>query len=152
MNKESLKGGGVLILACLNRNVRKKASYITRGGAFPVTTLHHTLKGQGNSSVVKYSTNINFEEQGYAVRAKIPQGIGKKKRLIQFFQTHPCTKQALRIKNGRHNDLIVEMFFSGQDKLDEFLTLLENKHPLEEKTLFSIVEDVKREGFLYRSS
>ncbi len=147
MQQNSLKETGsseILILACLKRNNRNKKRL------FPAANIQHQLESQKERSVIRCNSSLDFRELGYAIKAKIR--IPENKRLLQFFTDHPNTTQINHKVNGQVADSTIEMSFQDKKKLNQFLILLENKYKVRDKVLFTIAEDIRREGFLYRDA
>lgn len=135
MMSDSLKGSRkveILVLARLQQKVQQKAT-------LPLKAIRRCIKEKSLSkSIIRCTTSIDFREQGYAVKVKIPE----ESTTSQFFTTHP------NLVRGRRKD-IVEMVFKDRKNFDHFLATLRKRYIIQE--MFTIAEDIRRERFLYRS-
>jgi len=100
---------------------------------------------------MKHTTLIDFTKLGYNSRANIMLSTSKEDRdgLRSYLKEHSSINSLYKINNGY--DFMAEGVFENIKELEDFMEELEGKFNLQEKKVFFVIEDVKRENFLSRS-
>jgi DNA-binding Lrp family transcriptional regulator len=99
---------------------------------------------------MKHTTLIDFTKLGYNSRANIMLSTAKEDRdkLRSYLKEHSSINSLYKVNNGY--DFMAEGIFENVKELEDFIEELEEKFNLQEKKVFFIIEDVKRENFLSR--
>jgi len=145
-----LKKSDLLLLTFLRQDARQTLTKISRRTRIPISTLYDKLRQHEEKFILKHTTLIDFSKLGYNSRAKIMLSVPKDNRdkLRSFLKEHPSINSLFKINNGY--DFLAEGVFENVKELEDFLEILEEKFGLNEKKVFYIIEDVKRESFLAR--
>ena len=152
-NKEAgkmLKKSDLVFLTFLRENARQTLTMISRKTGIPISTLYEKLKQQEKNIILKHTTLVDFTKLGFNARAKIMLSASKEDRdkLRSYLKEHPRINSLFKINNGY--DFLAEGIFTDVKELEDFVEELEGKFNLQEKKVFHVIEDVKRESFLGR--
>lgn len=143
-----LKKSDILFLTFLRRDARQTLTKISKQTRIPISTLYDKLRQHEKNFVFKHTTLIDFSKLGYNSRAKILLSTLKEERdkLKNFLKEHPSINSLFKINNGY--DFLVEGVFENVRELEDFMELLDEKFDLQQKKVFYIIEDLKREEFM----
>nr|MCK4929862.1 Lrp/AsnC family transcriptional regulator [Nanoarchaeota archaeon] len=145
-----LKKSDILLLTFLRQDSRQTLTRISKKTRIPISTLYDKLKQHEKSLILKHTTLIDFSKLGYNSRAKIMLSTPREERskLRSFLREHSSINSLFKINNGY--DFLAEGVFENVKELEDFMEMLEEKFSLQEKKVFYVIEDVKRESFLAR--
>ena len=143
MNEKDLK-----ILANLRKNARMSLTDISRDTSIPITTIFDKLKLFENKLILKHTSLLDFNKLGYNTRAKVILKVKNenKEELRNHLKNNQNVNSLYKINNN--HDFLIEVIFKHIVDLESFLDNLEDKYGVLEKSVFYILEDIKREGFL----
>ncbi len=141
----------LLVLSYLRENARMKLTTLSRKTGIPVSTIFDQMK-EPSSLITKYTALIDFGKLGFTTRAQIIVKLAKEQReqFREFIMQHKSINSAYRINNGF--DYLLEGIFQNLKELEEFLETMEESYPLKTKQVYYIIDDLKREEFLSKSS
>ncbi len=137
------------ILSHLRENARKKVTEISKIVKMPVTTIYDRLKSHDKKGIVKkHVALLDFSKLGYHATALVALKVSNQKRnaLQDFLSKHHNVNSLYRV-NFEH-DFLAEVIFEDISKLQEFIDMLGLKFNVENTKVFSIVDEIKKEGFL----
>lgn len=145
-----LKKSDLLFLTYLRQDSRQTLTKISRKTKIPISTLYDKLRQHERSLILKHTTLIDFNKLGFNSRAKIMLAIAREDRdkLKSFLKEYQCINSLYKVNNGY--DFLAEGVFENVKELEDFLELLETKFRIQDKKVFYVIEDIKREGFLAR--
>ncbi len=145
-----LRKTDLLFLTFLRQNARETLTRISKKTGIPISTLYDKLRQQEKSLIMKHTTLIDFTKLGYNSRANIMLSTAKEDRdkLRSYLKEHSSINSLYKVNNGY--DFMAEGVFENVKELEDFIEELEEKFNLQEKKVFFIIEDVKRENFLSR--
>ena len=143
LNKKDMQ-----IIAHLRQDARMSLTTMSRKTTIPVSTIFDRLKVCEEGLIQKHTSLLNFAKLGFDARANITLKVGKEKReeLKQFLMKNENVNSVYKINNGF--DFLVEGVFKSIKDLEVFLELLEERFGVTEKSVYYIIEDIKREGFM----
>ncbi|MBN2053067.1 Lrp/AsnC family transcriptional regulator [Candidatus Woesearchaeota archaeon] len=145
-----MKKSDLLFLSFLRENARQTLTVISKRTGIPISTLYEKLKHHEKELITKHTTLIDFNKLGYSSRANIMLSTAKDNRdgLRSYLKEHPRVNSLFKINNGY--DFMAEGVFTNVKELEDFLEELEDKFAIQDKKVFYLVEEVKRESFLGR--
>ena len=143
MNQKDLQ-----IIAHLRTDARMSLTKMSRNTHIPVSTIFDRLKFYEDNLFLKHTTLIRFDKLGFNTRANVMIKVDRelKKEAQEYLSKHTNVNSVSRINNGF--DFIFEAVFVNIRELEEFLELLDQKFKIENKEVYYIVEDIKKEGFM----
>ena len=143
-----LNKSDLVFLTFLRQNARHTLTRISRETKIPITTLYEKLKKHEKEIILKHTTLLDFSKLGYLCRANLLLRADRENRdkLGSYLKAHPVVNNLYKINNGY--DFMAESVFENIKELEDFLESLDDKFSLEEKKVFYIIEDIRREGFL----
>ena len=139
----------LLFLACLRENSREKLTTISKKTHVPESTLFDML-GELQQQVISKSTLLlDFNKLGYEAKAFVFLRVNKEKKdeLKKHLHCNTNVNNIYKINNGW--DFIIETIHKNVKELDTFLDNLDQNYNIEKKEIHYLIEDVKREGFLF---
>ena len=141
MNKKNL-----LIINHLRNNARETLTNLSKKTGIPISTIYENLKR--NEVIVKHTCLLDFTKLGFNTRAKILFKVNKESRgaLQEYLEKHQNMNNVYKINNGY--DYLVESLFKNIKDLQDFIEIVEEKYPIEEKEVYYVIEEVKREEFM----
>ena len=141
MNKKNL-----LIINHLRNNARETLTNLSKKTGIPISTIYENLKR--NEVIVKHTCLLDFTKLGFNTRAKILFKVNKESRgaLQEYLEKHQNMNNVYKINNGY--DYLVESLFKNIKDLQDFIEIVEEKYPIEEKEVYYVIEEVKREAFM----
>ena len=141
MNEKDL-----LIITHLRKNARETLTNLSKKTGIPISTIYENLKR--NKVIDKHTCLLDFAKLGFNTRAKILFKVNRDSRdaLQEYLAKHQNTNNVYKINNGY--DYLVESVFKNIKDVQDFLETVEEKYPIEEKEVYYIIEEVKREEFM----
>ncbi|MBU1030460.1 MAG: Lrp/AsnC family transcriptional regulator [Nanoarchaeota archaeon] len=138
----------LLFLTHLRQNARETLTRISKRTDIPISTLYDKLKTLEKSLITKHTTLIDFTKLGYLCRANITikVNITDREEVKKYLQCQENVNSLFKINNGY--DYLIDAVFKHVKELEDFLEKLEQKFPVNEKQVYYIIEDIKREAFL----
>jgi len=138
----------LLILSHLRQDARMKLTELSKKTKIPVSTLFDKIKTyQSRGLVAKNAALVRFEKLGYH-RVLITLSCKRQYRetMREVLEKHPSMNSLYRVNNGW--DFMAEMLFPGMKEVEDFLDELEDKVKVKNKSVFYVVNDLKKENFL----
>jgi Lrp/AsnC family leucine-responsive transcriptional regulator len=138
----------LLILTELRKNARETLTRLSRKTRIPISTIFDRLKMQEGSIIKKHCALIDFQKIGFSIRANILLKVPAEDRnkLLEHLQKELHTNTVLRINNGF--DFLVEAIFRNLKEAENFVNNLEEEYKIEDKKVFYVIDEIKREEFL----
>ncbi|MEK6968027.1 MAG: Lrp/AsnC family transcriptional regulator [Nanoarchaeota archaeon] len=138
----------LMVISCLRQNARETLTQMSRRIRIPISTIYDRLKHQENNLIVKHTTLLDFAKLGFNTRVSLALKVKRESRteLEQFLSSHPSINSLYKINNGY--DYLIDGVFRHMKDFQEFIEQMEENHPIIEKQIFYIVEDLRREAFL----
>ncbi len=138
----------LLILLQLRRNARESLTCISKKTGIPVSTIFDKLKGNVNRFVTKHTSLLDFGQLGYGTRIHLVLRVKKEDReeAKHYLMRSPYVNSAYRVNNGYH--YLVEAVLRDLPHVESFLDEMESCFKIEEKKIFYIVDELKKEAFL----
>ncbi len=136
------------IISHLRRNARQKLTLLSRKTKIPVSTIYDKIKSHEEGLIVGHTSLINFAVLGFATRANITIKVPREVRdeVKTYLSKHQNINSLFKINNGF--DFLMEGIFRHIKDLEDFLEALEAKFKVQDKRVYYIIEDLKREAFL----
>ncbi len=121
---------------------------MSRKTNIPVSTIFDRLKANEDDLIIKHTTLINFEKLGFHTRANILIKVDRDNRLNlkDYLTKHKNVNSVFRINNNF--DYMFEAIFKNIKELEDFLENIDVKFNIQNKEVFYIIEDIKKESFL----
>ncbi|HLC85723.1 MAG TPA: Lrp/AsnC family transcriptional regulator [Candidatus Nanoarchaeia archaeon] len=138
----------LIILAKLRENSRESLTRMSRKISIPVSTIYEKLKNYEKTVIKKHTSLLDFNKLGFGTRATIILKSKKENRenLKQFLLENKYVNSFYKINNGY--DFMIETVFRELKEVENFVEELENNYGVEEKLVYYIVEELKKEAFL----
>ncbi len=143
MNQKDLK-----IIAHLRQNARIPLTKMSKKTQIPVSTIFDKIKQYEDNLIHRHTTLIKFSELGFNTRANVMIKVDRNAResVKEFLSKHHNINTVSRINNGF--DYMFEAIFVNIKDIEDFMELLDQKFKLENKEVYYIVDDIKKEGFM----
>jgi len=141
LNKKEL-----IILSLLRRNSREKLTKLSKETKIPVSTLFEKIKYYEGAVIKRHTAILDFTKLGYGARATILIKLKEKDQIEKFLLNSKVINTCLKINNGY--DFMMEAVFRDIGELELFTENLEKKFTIEQKQVYYITSDLKREDFL----
>lgn len=143
-----MKEKDLMIVSLLRRNARETLTNLSKRTKIPVSTIYERLKKCDDGIIHKFTSLIDFSKLGYNARANIMLKAHKssKKELKDYLKKHHQVNSFYKINNGY--DYMIEGIFRHLNELEEFLESLEEKFEIENRNVYYIISDIKRESFM----
>ena len=138
----------MLILASLRNNARESLTKLSRKTSIPVSTLYDKIKIYENNLITRNTCLLDFSKLGFNTRVTILLKIKKEhKELIrETLSKNKSVNCFYKIMNKY--DYLVEGVFKEIRNVETFLSDLEKQYDIEEKEVYYILEDIRKEAFL----
>lgn len=135
------------LISCLRENSREKLTTISKNTHIPISTLFDMLREMQCKLFSKSTILLNYAQLGYHTQAQVFLKVERAKReaLQKHLECHGSVNSIYKINNGW--DFLIETVHKNIRELNDFLEELEEKYFLEEKEIYYLVEEVKKEGF-----
>jgi Lrp/AsnC family leucine-responsive transcriptional regulator len=136
----------LLMLSHLRSDGRMRLTDMSRKTGIPISTLFDRLRM--NKLITRHTCLIDFRKLGYHTRATITLKVKQADRQVlkEHLMRHPNVNTLHKIGNGF--DFMVEAVFRQVADVEAFCDALEERFGIEEKNVYFVVEDIRREAFL----
>ena len=143
-----IKKKDLLILSRLRKNARETLTSMSKATGMPISTIYDKLKLHQGGIINKHTTILDFNQLGFSTRAHITLKVKReqKEELQIYLAKHPHINSLYKINNGF--DFLAESVFKHINDLEQFLETLEDKFEIVEKSVYYIINDIKREDFI----
>ncbi len=148
MGDKMISTKDLMILANLRKNSRESLTRLSRKTRIPVSTLYDKLKSYSNGIITKHTAIIDFTKLGFHTRANILVKISREQRegAKAFLVNNHNVNSVYKISNGY--DYLIEAVFRNVKDIEDFLEQFETKFQIEEKQVYYVIEDIKKEAFM----
>ena len=145
---KSINRKDLLIVSNLRRNGRETLTEISKFTGIPVSTIFDRIKNKCFGLIKKNTILIDFNMLGYSIVVHMVLKVNKSERekLKEYVKKHRHINTAYRINNGY--DYLLEGVFKNVKDLEEFLEKLDENFSIEQKQIYHIIDEIKREEFL----
>jgi DNA-binding Lrp family transcriptional regulator len=136
------------ILSELRNNSRESLTRLSRKTSIPVSTIFDKLKQYEGNLITQHTTLINFSQLGFNTRANIMIKVDRDAResIKEYLSKHQNVNAVYKINNGF--DFMFEGIFPNIKDMEDFLEMLDQKFKLDNREVYYIIEDIKRESFM----
>ena len=136
------------IMSCLRENARETLTRISRRTAVPISTVYERLKQYEQRFVKKHTTLVDFAKLGFHTRANVLVKVGKEGRaaFMDSLLKSPNVNSVFKVNNGF--DFMFEVVFRSIAELENYLERMDEKFPVEQRVVYYIIDDIRREAFL----
>jgi len=138
----------MMIIKQLRNNARESLTTMARKTGIPISTIFDRMKQHYGSIITKHTCLLDFNELGYAARAKVTVKVERDVRqdLMNYLNKHPNVNSLYKINSGY--DFMFELIFMNIKELEEFMENLEETYPITDQNVYYVIDDIKREEFL----
>ncbi|MCX6709591.1 MAG: hypothetical protein NTV63_01385 [Candidatus Woesearchaeota archaeon] len=139
----------LLIISELRKNSRESLTNMSKKIHIPISTIYDRLRLNEGGLIRKNTSLIDFSKIGFYTHANLllkAEDHENKDALKEFLIKNHNINSVFRINNGF--DFLAEGVFKHIKELEEFLENLEGKFKIQEKQVYYIIEELKREAFL----
>lgn len=138
----------LIILSKFRENSRESLTRMSRNISVPVSTLYEKLKVYEKSVIKRHTSLLDFNKLGFNTRATIILRVSKdnKESLKQFLLDSRFVNSFYKINNGF--DFMIEAVFRELNEVESFVEELDNNFEIEEKKVYYIIDELKKEAFL----
>ena len=144
-----MKESDLKIIAKLRKNARNKVTNIAKDMKIPVTTIYDKIRSQYKKGIyTKHASLIDYSKLGYFANSFLTIKVEKndREKLKNFLNAHPNINSIYRIDSG--HDFMIETVFENVGKQRDFIDETENLFHINEIRPFTILQEIKKEGFL----
>ncbi len=143
-----MKRSEIVILSNLRNNARQSLTRMGRKTSIPISTIYEKIKDYEENIIKKYTVIVDFGKLGFVTKVNIFLKTPKEKRegLKNFLLENKSINNLYKLNNDY--DFMAEGIFKELRDVEMFLEKLENEFGVNDKKLFYIVDEFKREGFL----
>jgi len=138
----------LLILSALRNNSRETLTRISKRTSVPISTIFDKLKQYEGNVIKQHTTFINFSELGFNTRANVMIKVDRDAReaIKEYLTKHQNVNSLFRINNGF--DYMFEGIFMNLKEAEDFLEKLDQRFKVENKEVYYIIDDIKKESFM----
>ncbi len=138
----------LMILSELRSNGRQTLTEISKKTRVPISTIFDKLKQFEGNVIKQHSTLINFASLGFNIKANImiKSDIDSRLAIKDYLINHQNVNSLYKINNGF--DYMFEILFPNIRELEDFLESFDKKFKVQNKQVYYIVDDIKKESFL----
>ena len=138
----------LMIMSYLRRNSRESLTSISHKIKIPISTIYDRLRVYEHTTIMKYTSLLDFAQLGFNTRANIAIKVEQSEResLKRFLMEHKHVNSLFKINNGF--DYLADVVFRHVKDLEDFLESLESRYHIKEKQVYYVIQDIKREEFL----
>lgn len=138
-----MKKGELKILQALRENSRRSLTDISNLTRVPLSSVFKKVHKFEESLVKKYTSLVNFNLLGFAIRVDLILKSKNRDQLKKFLVEHPNVNSLYRVSQGF--DFFVETVFPSMLEFEDFVEELNVL--VVDKQVFHIIEDLRREDF-----
>lgn len=138
----------LLILANLRNNARESLTRLSRKTSIPVSTIYDKIKVYENDLITRNTCLLDFSKLGFNTRATILLKIKKedKEKVRESLSKNKSVNSFYKIMS--RYDYLVEGIFKEIKHVESFIEALEKEFAVEEKEVYYVLEDIRKEAFL----
>ncbi len=138
----------VMIMSYLRRNSRESLTSMSRKIKIPISTIYDRLKIYESTTIMKYTSLLDFGKLGFMTRANIALKTDQSQReeLREFLMKHKHVNSLFKINNGF--DFMADVVFRHVKDLEDFMEQLEARFHITGKQVYYVIQDIKREEFM----
>ncbi len=138
----------IKVLAALRTDSRSSLNKLAKEMGLPHSTVHDWLKSYEKGIIHKHAALIDFSKLGFDCRATIAIKLSKHQtdELRSFVLSKEEVNNAYEINSGY--DVLIECIFRSKKELKLFIEELEEKFAIQERHVFEMYNDLKRETFM----
>ena len=139
----------IVILSHLRNDARRSLVDLSKKTGIPTSTIYDRVNVHEKGSIKKYTALLDFEKLGFygrvhvAVKLEDPQ---KRQELFDFLMNHEQVNSLYKINLGFH--YLIEAVFKNVSEAEVFIDTLQKNFEIDEKHIFNIIEEVRKEDFL----
>ena len=132
----------------LRANARINLTDVAERTGIPVSTVYDRVRHNEKIIVKKHTTLLDFSKLGYQARVMIAMKVAPQDhaRVLDYLLTHPNVNSLHRINYGY--TFLVEVVFPTIANAEDFIIGLGTIFSIQEKHVFNIIDDIKREEFM----
>ena len=135
------------IMSYLRRNARENITDIAKDTGIPATTIYDRVRSQEKKFVKRYVTLLDFAKMCLNTTAVMAINCSSNRQEVQkFLMSHPNINSLHRINFGC--DFLAECVFRDLKEFEQFRDRMERDYHIDRMHLFTVVEELKKEGFL----
>ena len=141
----------LVILSHLRNDARKSLVELSKKTGIPASTIYDRVNVHEKDAIKKYTALLDFEKLGFHGRVYVAIKLDdtqKREELLDFLQNHDTVNSIYKINLGFH--YLFEAVFKNVSEAESFIDVLHDKFGIDEKHIFNIIEEVKKEEFLTR--
>ncbi|HIH25617.1 Lrp/AsnC family transcriptional regulator [Candidatus Woesearchaeota archaeon] len=141
----------LIILSKFRENSRESLTRMSKKISVPVSTIYEKLKGYEKSVIKRHTSLLDFSKLGFNTRATIILKVTKdnKDALKEFLLNNRYVNTFYKINNGY--DFMIEAVFRELNEVESFVEELEDKYNVQDKKVYYIIDELKKEAFLSNS-
>ena len=141
----------LIILSKFRENSRESLTRMSKKISVPVSTIYEKLKGYEKSVIKKHTSLLDFSKLGFNTRATIILKVTKENKdpLKDFLLNNRYVNTFYKINNGY--DFMIEAIFRELNEVESFVEELEDKYNVQDKKVYYIIDELKKEAFLSNS-
>ena len=141
----------LIILSKFRENSRESLTKMSKKISVPVSTIYEKLKGYEKSVIKRHTSLLDFSKLGFNTRATIILKVTKdnKDALKEFLLNNRYVNTFYKINNGY--DFMIEAVFRELNEVESFVEELEDKYNVQDKKVYYIIDELKKEAFLSNS-
>ena len=138
----------MMIITQLRKNARESLTTMARKTGIPISTIFDKMKLHNGRIIRKHTCLLNFDELGYATRAKVTVKVDRDSReeLMSYLNSHSNVNSLYKINSGY--DFMFELIFKNIKELEEFMENLEENYAITDRNVYYVIDDIKREEFM----
>lgn len=136
----------LMIISELRKNARIPLTEISAKTKTPVSTVFSKIKKYEKGIINKHTSLVSFAKLGLTW-TKILLKVKRKdrERLKEFALNNKNVNSLFEINHGY--DFLLETIHKNQNQLKDFIEELEERFELEQRDVYAVINDLKREGF-----
>ena len=141
----------LIILSKFRENSRESLTRMSRNISVPVSTIYEKLKNYEKSVIKRHTSLLDFSKLGFNTRATVILKVDKENKdsLKEFLLNNRYVNSFYRINNGY--DFMIEAVFRELYEVESFVEELEDKYHIQDKKVYYIIDELKKEAFLSNS-
>lgn len=139
----------LLMIAHLRDDARITLTNLSKKICMPISTCYERLKAFKRTGLIRPTILIDFSVLGgYSTRVMIAIKVNREIRdeVEGYLVRHQNVNTVLRVNNGY--SFLVESIWKNLTDSEDFIEDLIEKYHIEEKKVFYVIGEIKRESFL----
>lgn len=143
-----MKNRDLLIISHLRKDARKNLTTMSRETGIPVSTIFDRIRENENGVIKKHTAIIDFAKLGYTTRVNLMLKVRKEQRdgLREHLSKQDNVNSVYKINNNY--DFLCEGIFTDIKEFEGFMERIDEKFDIEEKGIYYIVDEIKKEEFM----